>query len=188
MATAVRTVSSLVLFDTHNAILRQSNYVLVSGCGMLIRGRGRKSSPLFAIRRVRTAATRSVRDCHMIYKAHCVITAELARESGITEHCTDHDYKYILTVKDCFSKYCWLSPLRSKEAAGIALILGKIFLEYGPPKFLHSHLAPYSAVYPLCCVSWKDRAPEDGPSNINCTAGIYGRFLFYESNDEELHL
>ena len=52
--------------------------------------------------------------------------------------CTDHDFKYILTVKDCFSKYCWLSPLTSKEAAPIASILGKIFLEHGPPKYLHS--------------------------------------------------
>ena len=52
--------------------------------------------------------------------------------------CSDHNYKYILTVKDCFSKYCWLSPLQSKEAAPIAGVLGKIFLEHGPSKFLHS--------------------------------------------------
>ena len=52
--------------------------------------------------------------------------------------CTDHDFKYIITVKNCFSKYCWLSPFTSKEAAPIALILGKIFLEHGPPKYLHS--------------------------------------------------
>lgn len=52
--------------------------------------------------------------------------------------CNEHDYKYMLTVKDCFSKYCWLSPLKSKEAAPIASILRKIFLEHGPPKFLHS--------------------------------------------------
>ena len=34
-------VSSLVLFDTHNAALRQF-CVLISGCGILIRGRGQK--------------------------------------------------------------------------------------------------------------------------------------------------
>ena len=51
--------------------------------------------------------------------------------------CSDHNYKYILTVKDCFSKYCWLSPLQSKQAAPIAGVLGKIFLEHGPSKFLH---------------------------------------------------
>ena len=50
----------------------------------------------------------------------------------------NHDFKYILTVKDCFSKYCWLLPLITKEAAPIAHFLAKLFHEHGPPKFLHS--------------------------------------------------
>ena len=35
-------------------------------------------------------------------------------------HRTDHDFKYILCVKDCFSRYCWLTPLESKEALPIS--------------------------------------------------------------------
>ena len=26
-----------------------------------------------------------------------------------------HDFKYILSVKDCFSKFCWLFPLKTKK-------------------------------------------------------------------------
>ena len=51
---------------------------------------------------------------------------------------SDHDFKYILTVKDCFSKYCWLNPLESKEALPILRILSKIFHDHGPPKLLHT--------------------------------------------------
>ena len=50
----------------------------------------------------------------------------------------NHEFKYILTVKDCFSKYCWLTPLKSKEAHPIAGVLNKIFHEHGPPTYLHS--------------------------------------------------
>ena len=49
--------------------------------------------------------------------------------------------KYFLTstcVKDCFSKYCWLTPLESKEALPISRVLDKIFHDHGAPKFLHS--------------------------------------------------
>ena len=50
------------------------------------------------------------------------------------------EFKYILymTVKDCFSKYCWLNPLESKEALPISRILSKIFHDHGPPKLLHT--------------------------------------------------
>ena len=38
---------------------------------------------------------------------------------------------YILCVKDCFSKYCWLTPLESKEALSISRVIGKISDEHG---------------------------------------------------------
>ena len=49
-----------------------------------------------------------------------------------------HSFRYILTLKDCFSKYCWLFPLKSKEGTPIANILLKIFHEHGAPRYLHS--------------------------------------------------
>ena len=51
---------------------------------------------------------------------------------------SSHDFKYILTVKDCFSKFCWLTPLTSKEGLPIAKFLCNIFHEHGPPQCLHS--------------------------------------------------
>ena len=51
---------------------------------------------------------------------------------------SEHDFKYILTVKDCFTKYCWLNSLESKEALPISRILSKIYHDHGPPKLLHT--------------------------------------------------
>ena len=53
-------------------------------------------------------------------------------------HSCSHDFKYILTVKDCFSKYCWLTPLVSKEGAPLASLLHRIFQEHGAPTYLQS--------------------------------------------------
>ena len=58
-------------------------------------------------------------------------------KKGVSPSCR-HEFKYILTVKDCFSKYCWLTPLTSKEAHPIARIINKIFHEQGPPRYFHS--------------------------------------------------
>ena len=49
-----------------------------------------------------------------------------------------HSFRYVLTLKDCFSKYCWLFPLKSKEGTPIANILLKLFHEHGAPTYLHS--------------------------------------------------
>ena len=58
-------------------------------------------------------------------------------KKGVSPSCR-HEFKYILTMKDCFSKYCWLTPLTSKEAHPIARIINKIFPEQGPPRYFHS--------------------------------------------------
>ena len=49
-----------------------------------------------------------------------------------------HKFNYILSVKDCFSKYCWLFPLQFKKALPIAQALISIFNQFGPPKYLHT--------------------------------------------------
>ena len=49
-----------------------------------------------------------------------------------------HGYRLILTVVDCFSKYCWLIPLSNKKADTVAGALQHLFVEYGCPEMLHS--------------------------------------------------
>ncbi len=42
----------------------------------------------------------------------------------------NHNYKYILLVIDCFSKYLYCIPLRNKESRFISKVFSKIFNEY----------------------------------------------------------
>ena len=50
----------------------------------------------------------------------------------------NHNYRYVLSILDCFSKYCWLMPLTSKRAAEVASVLCALFREFGCPQILHS--------------------------------------------------
>ncbi|GBC52214.1 KRAB-A domain-containing protein 2-like [Rhizophagus irregularis DAOM 181602=DAOM 197198] len=52
---------------------------------------------------------------------------------------SDNDFKYILHVRDHFSRYSWAKPLTSKEPAAIAGILYEIFCQFGPPIILQSN-------------------------------------------------
>ena len=47
-------------------------------------------------------------------------------------------YKWVLTVIDCFSKFAWAYPLRSKESKPICDILCELFLREGVPIVLQS--------------------------------------------------
>ena len=58
-------------------------------------------------------------------------TSPLQYESG-------HKFRLILTVMDCFSKYCWLIPLKTKQAIEVANGLCSIFKQFGCPHILHS--------------------------------------------------
>ena len=49
-----------------------------------------------------------------------------------------HNYRFILTVLDTFSKYCWLYPLAEKKAVNVANALKHIFVDYGCPMYLQS--------------------------------------------------
>ena len=53
-------------------------------------------------------------------------------------HCPDNNFKYILHVRDHFSRYSWAKPLESKESIVIAGILYEIFCQFGPPIILQS--------------------------------------------------
>ena len=49
-----------------------------------------------------------------------------------------HNYRFILTVVDTFSKYCWVYPLIDKKAINVVNMLQHTFVEYGCPDHLHS--------------------------------------------------
>ena len=52
--------------------------------------------------------------------------------------CPDNNFKYILHVRDHFSRYSWAKPLESKESVVIAGVLYDIFCQFGPPIILQS--------------------------------------------------
>ncbi len=49
-----------------------------------------------------------------------------------------HPYSMILVIKDCFSKFCWLTPIKNKEASTVASVLTGVFRTYGCPQILQS--------------------------------------------------
>ena len=47
-------------------------------------------------------------------------------------------FSYILSVKDCFSKYAWLFPLRNKKIDGVYLAMKFVCEKDGFPEFLQN--------------------------------------------------
>ena len=47
-------------------------------------------------------------------------------------------YRYVLTVKCCFSKFCWLFPLKGKSAGEVCAILKALFVKEGAPTIIQS--------------------------------------------------
>ena len=47
-------------------------------------------------------------------------------------------YRYVLTVKCCFSKFRWLFPLKSKSAEEVHSILKALFIKEGAPEVLQT--------------------------------------------------
>jgi len=47
-------------------------------------------------------------------------------------------YKYILEIKDCFSKWMWCYPLENKEGQTILRKIKSYFLAFGPPKIFQT--------------------------------------------------
>ncbi len=50
----------------------------------------------------------------------------------------DENFKYILHIKDHFTRFSWAYPLSSKETDAVALKLFELFTEIGPPTILQS--------------------------------------------------
>ena len=56
--------------------------------------------------------------------------------SALPQH--NGDYKYILTIKDHFSKFVWLRPLRQKRVVDVVAALRRVFDEFGTPTILQA--------------------------------------------------
>ena len=56
----------------------------------------------------------------------------------------DGDYRYILHVRDHFSKYSWAFPLTSKRASEVAEKIVELFCTFGPAKFSSQTMAENS--------------------------------------------
>jgi hypothetical protein len=52
--------------------------------------------------------------------------------------CPDDNFKYILHIRDHFTRYSWAKPLMTKEPVVIAGILYEIFCQFGSPIILQS--------------------------------------------------
>ena len=48
------------------------------------------------------------------------------------------DYKYILEIKDCFSKFLMCYPLKNKNAESILNYIKNFFITFGPPKIIQT--------------------------------------------------
>lgn len=47
-------------------------------------------------------------------------------------------YRWILQLKDHFSKFCWAKALENKEAIAVFSVVREIFFQFGPPRILQS--------------------------------------------------
>lgn len=56
----------------------------------------------------------------------------------IPYHEENNGYKYILVVIDCFSKFLWTRPLKSKTSMEVARAMEDILTESGKPKLLQT--------------------------------------------------
>ena len=54
------------------------------------------------------------------------------------ESLSKRGYRWILTVIDCFSKYAWAFPLKTKESDNVCILLCELFLNEGVPAILQS--------------------------------------------------
>ena len=57
----------------------------------------------------------------------------LREKNGFSCQKNRGQYRYILVMKDCFSKFCWLFPTKSKSANEIHSILHNFFFLRGRP-------------------------------------------------------
>ena len=48
------------------------------------------------------------------------------------------DYKYILEIKDCFSKWLWCYPLKDKKGSTVLREIKNYFLAFGKPTIIQT--------------------------------------------------
>ena len=51
-------------------------------------------------------------------------------------------YSYVLSIIDCFSRFLWLRALTNKQSKTVAGKSEQIYLEFGPPKMIHTDRGP----------------------------------------------
>ncbi|CAF3108300.1 unnamed protein product [Rotaria sp. Silwood2] len=56
-------------------------------------------------------------------------------------------FKWIIQLKDHFTKCCWAQPLETKEAREVYSIVRNIFFNFGPPRILQSDNGPNIDTY-----------------------------------------
>ena len=98
---------------------------------------------------ISAAPLHGIRSSHVMHEIQCDII-NIPCKKGIQASSFKHQYKYIMVTKDCFSKFCYLSPLQSKKAAEIAEILQVLFEEHGATCYLHTDYnknTPYSVFF-----------------------------------------
>ena len=54
------------------------------------------------------------------------------------DHSSGNVFKWILQLKDHFTKFCWAQPLETKEAREVHSAVRNIFFNFGPPRILQS--------------------------------------------------
>lgn len=54
------------------------------------------------------------------------------------DHFSRKIFKWILQLKDHFTKFCWAHPLETKEAQEVYSVVRNIFFNFGPPRILQS--------------------------------------------------
>ena len=94
----------------------------------------------------------------------------------------DGDYKWLMNFQDHNTKFTHLRPLRTKEAAGVAVELLKIFLEFGAPSILQSDngkefvaavISDLMKLWPDCqIIRGKPRHPQSQGSVERCNQDV----------------
>ena len=51
-------------------------------------------------------------------------------------------YSSVLSIIDCFSRFLWLRALTNKQSKAVAGKSEQIYLEFGPPKMIHTDRCP----------------------------------------------
>ncbi len=107
---------------------------------------------------------KAIRTMRVMEEVQCDLITICSTRRGLPD-AKGHRYKYMLSVKECFSKFCWLFPLESKQSFPIATILSNVFKHFGAPSFLHTDNGKefISAVVKYVCNSFSVKMKQGRP-------------------------